>query len=94
MVQELGDVGLGLFLTPRYGGYLTEILFHLWEFELGASPLCSTIVPALDQGWGGNGNKAALSGSLRADPNTAALQKVMVENASSPTAAWGCSTQF
>ena len=37
----------------------------------------------LDQVLGGNKNKAILSGSLRADPNTAALQNIIVERVSS-----------
>lgn len=65
---------------------------YLWELESGHSPLISTITLVPDQVSGGNENKAVLSGSLKADPNTAELQKVIVDSVSS-IPAYVCSTQ-
>jgi len=65
---------------------------HLWEFEKEPPLLRSTITLALNQVPGGKENKAVLSGNLKAEPNTAGLQKILVENVSS-IAACGCSTQ-
>lgn len=61
-------------------GYCFLIMtIYLWELENGDSTTAQSNHTVLDQVAGGNEDKAILSGSLKADPNKAELQKTIVE---------------